>query len=146
MLSGTCCGDPRNNRNEETSQKASEGEDWEETEVVGDRQTAPFVFLLQTVAEKAQQPLGPQPSLETPRIGMIPEFPLQVDVWQSSASRSVTASTLHLYFIVWPSILKQDPRKECSKQAFTQVEGHPSQPFSSQSNFPWSDGETETRL
>lgn len=38
-------------------QKASEGENWEETEVVGGRQTAPFVFLLQTVTEKAQQPL-----------------------------------------------------------------------------------------
>lgn len=119
-------------------QKASEGEDWEETGVVGDRQT---------VAKKAQQTLGPQPSLETPRVGMTPEFPLQVDGWQSSASRSVTASTLRLYFIVCDSILKQDPRKDpSSKQAFTQVEGHPSQPFSIQSNFPWSDGKTETRL
>lgn len=38
-------------------QKASEGEDWEETEVVGGRQTAPFVVLLQAVSGKAQQPL-----------------------------------------------------------------------------------------
>lgn len=54
--------------------------------------------------------------------------------------------SLALYSIVWSSFLKQDPRKEYSKQALTQVEGHPFQPFSVQSNFPWSDGETETRL
>lgn len=77
---------------------------------------------------------------------MTPEFPLPSGHMAKLCFQICYNFNLVLYFIVWSSVSKQDPRKECNKQAFIQAEGHSSQPSNIQPNFPWSDGETETRL
>lgn len=87
-LEAPAVGTPGTTGMEDGVRKTSEGEDWEETGELGQ---ADNPFCLST-ADSGREgsaafgpyaliALGPQSSLEPPRVGMTAEFPLQVDVW-----------------------------------------------------------------
>lgn len=65
------------------------------------------------------QHLGLESSLETPGVGMTPE-PLPSGSMAKLCPQLCYSFNSALYYILWSSFLKQEPRKECSNQAVTQ--------------------------